>query len=279
MTAAALPTDKPACARLAAALRELRARTGISIAALAARTPYSKSSWARYLNGKQLAPRQAVEALCATAREPPGRLLALWELAEVEWSGRAYTAASPADRAANDRPSAAPADSATLRPIGSRRSKHRNRVVFAAVCAVGLALGSWAVSLPFTSSSGTVGRTAASSCRAHGCSGRDPLSMGCAATEGDVRDLGTTHRTSTGAQIAFRYGTRCHATWAILWNARVGDVLDVSVPGNGPQQVRVTDDYEAAHSLVTPMLGSSSLTGLRACFAPAGGGHTECFRP
>ncbi|MFG2583359.1 helix-turn-helix domain-containing protein [Streptomyces malaysiensis] len=79
----------PACNRLAAGLRELRARTGLSMAALAERTAYSKSSWERYLNGKQLAPRQAVEVLCAMAGEPPGRLMALWELADGEWSGRA----------------------------------------------------------------------------------------------------------------------------------------------------------------------------------------------
>ncbi|MCZ1006251.1 helix-turn-helix domain-containing protein [Streptomyces lydicus] len=42
------------------------------MAALAERTAYSKSSWERYLNGKQLAPRQAVEALCKAAGEPAG---------------------------------------------------------------------------------------------------------------------------------------------------------------------------------------------------------------
>ncbi|MEU0039645.1 hypothetical protein [Streptomyces sp. NPDC006333] len=56
---------------------------------LAERSAYSKSSWQRYLNGNQLVPRKAVVALCAMAGEPPGRLLALWELADQEWSGRA----------------------------------------------------------------------------------------------------------------------------------------------------------------------------------------------
>ncbi|MFI0904111.1 helix-turn-helix domain-containing protein [Streptomyces sioyaensis] len=73
---------------LAAGLRELRGRTGLSLAGLAARTPYSKSSWERYLNGKKLPPRDAVEALCRLAEEPAGRLLALWELADADWSGR-----------------------------------------------------------------------------------------------------------------------------------------------------------------------------------------------
>ncbi|WP_405985058.1 helix-turn-helix domain-containing protein [Streptomyces sp. NBC_00872] len=78
--------------RLAAELSALRERTGLSLAALAERTPYSKSSWQRYLNGTQPLPRQAVEALCALADEPSVRLLALWELADVAWSGRAETA-------------------------------------------------------------------------------------------------------------------------------------------------------------------------------------------
>ncbi|MDG4865526.1 helix-turn-helix transcriptional regulator, partial [Streptomyces sp. T-3] len=78
--AAALPAE---CRQLAAGLRVLRGRTGVSLAVLAARTPYSKSSWERYLNAKKPAPRQAVVALCTLAGEPAARLLALWELADA----------------------------------------------------------------------------------------------------------------------------------------------------------------------------------------------------
>ncbi|MET9291218.1 DUF2690 domain-containing protein [Streptomyces sp. NPDC003077] len=79
--------------RLSAGLRRLRQSTGLSLAALADKTVYSKSSWERYLNGKKLPPRGAVEALCRLAGEHPGRLLALWELAEPAWAGRARSAA------------------------------------------------------------------------------------------------------------------------------------------------------------------------------------------
>ncbi|KNE79668.1 hypothetical protein ADZ36_26265 [Streptomyces fradiae] len=77
-------------------MRELRKGTGLSLAALAERTPYSKSSWERYLNGKKQVPRQAVEALCRLAGERPERLLVLWDLADAEWSGRgAFGSAAP----------------------------------------------------------------------------------------------------------------------------------------------------------------------------------------
>ncbi|MBL0781675.1 helix-turn-helix domain-containing protein, partial [Streptomyces albidoflavus] len=78
----------PECRRLLGELRSLRERSGHSLAALAAATPYSKSSWGRYLSGAQPVPRAAVVALCQVAGERPGRLLALWELADAEWSGR-----------------------------------------------------------------------------------------------------------------------------------------------------------------------------------------------
>ncbi|MFG2923085.1 helix-turn-helix domain-containing protein [Streptomyces sp. NPDC048305] len=87
--------------RLVAALRELRAGAGLSLAALAERTAYSKSSWERYLNGKSMPPRQAVRDLCRLVNEPDGRMLALWEIAESQWTGRAaapaHASAPPAD--------------------------------------------------------------------------------------------------------------------------------------------------------------------------------------
>ncbi|NBM20527.1 helix-turn-helix transcriptional regulator, partial [Streptomyces sp. GC420] len=78
----------PEVRHLLTRLREARARTGLSYAALGSRTPYSRSSWERYLNGKALPPRQAVEALARLSGADPARLLALWELAERAWRGR-----------------------------------------------------------------------------------------------------------------------------------------------------------------------------------------------
>jgi transcriptional regulator with XRE-family HTH domain len=94
-----------ACSRLSEELQSLRGRTGLSLAALAKSTPFSKSSWARYLSGKALPPWQAVQALCALAGEPEPRLRILWRVAEEAWSGRgAVSAATPGPEGATPRP-------------------------------------------------------------------------------------------------------------------------------------------------------------------------------
>ncbi|WP_190034343.1 helix-turn-helix domain-containing protein [Streptomyces fructofermentans] len=76
-------------------LKEAKDATGLSFAALAASTAYSKSSWERYLNGKAFPPRGAVEALARLGGTDPAGLLALWRLADGAWSGR--DARRPAD--------------------------------------------------------------------------------------------------------------------------------------------------------------------------------------
>ncbi|MGA5701400.1 DUF2690 domain-containing protein [Peterkaempfera bronchialis] len=75
-------TLDPDLHRLIEQLRRLKDRSGLSLVALAERTPYSKSAWHRYLNGAKFPPRQAVEALGMVAGADAPRLLALWGLAE-----------------------------------------------------------------------------------------------------------------------------------------------------------------------------------------------------
>ncbi|MEV3968615.1 helix-turn-helix transcriptional regulator [Streptomyces sp. NPDC050698] len=66
-------------------LRALKDRTGLSLAELARRTAYSKSSWQRYLSGAKQPPSGAVQALCRVAGADQARLLALWDLADRTW--------------------------------------------------------------------------------------------------------------------------------------------------------------------------------------------------
>ncbi|MFI9080653.1 peptidoglycan-binding protein [Streptomyces sioyaensis] len=71
--------------RLVVQLRRLKDHSGLSLASLAAGTSYSKSSWERYLNGKKLPPRNAVQELARVCGGDATRLLALHEVALQVW--------------------------------------------------------------------------------------------------------------------------------------------------------------------------------------------------
>jgi len=92
-----LPESLPREARhLVEQLRHLKDRTDLSLAELARRTAYSKSSWQRYLSGAKQPPRGAVEALCRVAGADQARLLALWDLAAPVWPyGTVVAAVAP----------------------------------------------------------------------------------------------------------------------------------------------------------------------------------------
>ncbi|MER6071937.1 DUF2690 domain-containing protein [Streptomyces sp. NPDC001817] len=67
-------------------VRRLVDRSGLSVAALADRTGYSKTSWERYLGGRLLAPKGAIVALAEVTGTNPVHLTTMWELAERAWS-------------------------------------------------------------------------------------------------------------------------------------------------------------------------------------------------
>jgi transcriptional regulator with XRE-family HTH domain len=79
--------------QLVAQLRRLKDRAGLSLAALAAKTSYSSSSWERYLNGKKPVPRGAAEELAEVCGAPVERLLVLHEVAETARAQRPATTA------------------------------------------------------------------------------------------------------------------------------------------------------------------------------------------
>ncbi|MFI6939376.1 helix-turn-helix domain-containing protein [Streptomyces sp. NPDC050418] len=83
----ALPEElDPQVREFASQLRRLVDRSGLSIAAVADRTGYSKTSWERYLNGRLLAPKGAIVALAEVTGTNPMHLTTMWELAERAWS-------------------------------------------------------------------------------------------------------------------------------------------------------------------------------------------------
>ncbi|MFE1730710.1 helix-turn-helix domain-containing protein [Streptomyces bacillaris] len=81
---------------MSAELRRLRELNRLTLAALAKRTNYSKSSWERYLNGKVIPPESAVIAFAQTVGVRPDELLMLRNRAErAERAEREQTGDAP----------------------------------------------------------------------------------------------------------------------------------------------------------------------------------------
>ena len=125
-----LPESMPREARhLVEQLRVLKGRTGLSLAELARRTAYSKSSWQRYLSGAKLPPRGAAQVLGPLAGADQQRLLALWELAEQTWpQGASQPEAEP-----QLQPGHQPQPPPEPRGLAYRRWRTAALVAFAAV--------------------------------------------------------------------------------------------------------------------------------------------------
>lgn len=268
--------------RLTSSLRDLRARTGLSLAALAERTTYSKSSWERYLNGKSMPPRQAVHDLCRIAGEPEGRLLALWEIAESEWSGRAATPAPPAPEPA------AQEDGNDAREGHGPPPRNWGRLVMvlAAACAVTVTGVTLALLLPggdpergarpappsVLSGSGPA-NVVATRCRGTSCEGHDPVDMVCGVSPAKI----ATHRTAGGADMEVRYSRQCGAAWARMTGARIGDRVDIKGAGPAHEAV-VADRRDTVSYVVTGMAAARPGDSLRFCFHPeAKKAPCECF--
>ncbi|MFC9426478.1 helix-turn-helix domain-containing protein [Streptomyces sp. NPDC056987] len=292
------------CARLAAELSALRERTGLSLAALAARTPYSKSSWQRYLNGTKPVPRTAVTVLCAQAHEPADRLLALWELADAAWSGRAGTAA--ADTVSEGGMASAgmasggtsPGGTAPVGGHGGHGGRVRRGGRRAAWLLVGAAVvGAGAIALvvarpPGGEGAGVAGgrppvaaewRTAnpvAPKCVGAACVGLNPGAMSCA-----VGDMVTTLSTFTGSggqRLQLRYGETCRALWLRTTGLRVGEYAELSVPGGRAQRIVVEDARAAESYLSTDIAGDGNAASARICLgtdatAAEATAPEECF--
>ncbi|MFD5477047.1 peptidoglycan-binding protein [Streptomyces hawaiiensis] len=92
-----LPAElHPHVHQLIVRLRRLKDRSELSTRQLAARTGYSAKSWQRYLNGRSLPPREAVEAMARVGGDDPTRLLVMHEIAAQRWAeGRAVTTDAP----------------------------------------------------------------------------------------------------------------------------------------------------------------------------------------
>lgn len=278
-----MTTESPERARLAAALRELKGRTGLSLAGLAAKTVFSKSSWDRYLNARTVPPRDAVQELCRLAGEPEGRCLALWEIAESEGSGRATEEAPPPREGMP--PEGASPDGDTV-DDGSVRRDATLVAVLASVCAVAVG-GVAAVALllphrdgePRASLSPPPAATGPR-CQGEVCEGKSAMQMRCAAGPQTL----AAHRTASGAWMELRYSRECGTSWARMWGTHIGDRLEMSAGGKGGDSgdggvhsAEIENGVDADNYVYTPMTAARPGTVVRACFHPAAGGGKECF--
>lgn len=75
----------PVVVQLVVQLRRLKDASGLSVRQVAERTGYGESSWERYLGGRMLAPREAVEALAELADTDAVSVLVLHETARHAW--------------------------------------------------------------------------------------------------------------------------------------------------------------------------------------------------
>ncbi|CAL9444400.1 hypothetical protein SUDANB120_02309 [Streptomyces sp. enrichment culture] len=274
------------CGQLAAELRRLRERTGLSLAALARRTPYSKSSWERYLNGKQPPPRKAVEALCAVAHEPPARLLALWELADSAWSGRARPAGSAPAAPGGPAPAvAAPAASAAVDgpPAPPARRWRPAAAAAGAVCAAALAAGAALLALrgpePERAAAGPEEKPIRNpGCAAESCTGQDPTRMGCGGA--GMVDTVLAADAAGGRHLELRHGGMCRAVWVRASGLAAGDRVELSVPGGAQPQVLLMSEGALGTYVSTPMAAAAKgPAGARMCLLPAGAAEAArvCF--
>jgi hypothetical protein len=90
----ALPKSlDPHTSQLVVELRRLKDHSELSLKSLQAKTPFSRSSWERYLNGKALPPQAAVEALARMADADVTPLLTLRDAAQRTSTAAAVTPA------------------------------------------------------------------------------------------------------------------------------------------------------------------------------------------
>ncbi|MFC9326652.1 DUF2690 domain-containing protein [Kitasatospora sp. NPDC057015] len=251
-------TGPDAAERLRLELLAFKDASGLSYAKIGARTHYAKSSWERWVNGKQFPPRGAVESLATAFQYEVAPLLDLWELADRDRAERELAAAGaggtvvPEGGDGPDAPERA-ADGDAPAPAGRASRWSTRRAVLGGVLAAALALAvvlgvsQWggspgkasaggatatvtagapaaATASPSASTSASAGAAPATprpiGCTAAGCNGKDPSTMGCSQ---DGQTLATGQ--NQGIVMELRYSKACSAVWGRITYAAPNAVV------------------------------------------------------
>ncbi|MFG2568058.1 helix-turn-helix domain-containing protein [Streptomyces sp. NPDC048567] len=259
-------------AQLGAEMRRIKEGAQLSFGGLADRTHYSRSSWERFLNGKQLPTPVAVEQLAAVAGTPPEPLLDL-----LARAGAPVTDPMPV-AAGRDRPTvthtAAGDPAAEGRTPGGRPGiSWRRRCAVIGYIAAGALMGSVATGLlsPYLAGadrSPDAARTRTESkkasgqgadlvpgagdikvkCTADTCWRNDPQAMEC---QWDAKTAKSTYL--RGMQIELRYSAACQAVWGRIEGGAVGDKVII----RDARGMELDAFIRFEHDSYTKMLGVS----------------------
>ncbi|MFB7286295.1 helix-turn-helix domain-containing protein [Actinacidiphila glaucinigra] len=271
-------------------LRRQVDRGGLSVAALAEATGYSRSSWERYLDGRLLPPRYAVVALAEATGADPAHFTTMWEVTERVWSraeGR-HDVTMEALRIAEARAALgefgpAPAAAPSPAPAAARGVRRRPVVLFVVgvVAVVLAAAGATALTggdgddraRPGPSRSARAAALPAGvKCTGQECTGKDPEGMGCGG--GNARTAAAAW--VGGAYVEMRYSRVCAAVWARISAGAPGDTVSVTEAGGDgrSQRSRIGRDPAA----YTSMLAVRTPGAARACATLTTGPH-GCAAP
>ncbi|MQY40145.1 hypothetical protein SRB17_81750 [Streptomyces sp. RB17] len=282
-----LPHDLPAaCSRLVTDLRSMKDASGLTLNELAQATAISKSSWERYLNGKQFPPRHAVQALCNAACQPEDARLTQWALADAAWSGRGQSMPADSDRpsprtsgidaAALDSPSASRPISRTRRTLLAVSTLIDKRPVGTAAGVFLLCAAMITAAAVIHASRPTTAQTAIRPpiCQLRSCEGRNPRTTAC-------EDPITTasHTAADGTRLEIRLSPSCQAGWIRAWPTHPGFRIEITGPDAHPESAVETAQPADNEVTTTTMIAAPLPSHLRACYYPSlGHPGRECFR-
>ncbi|MFI1307777.1 helix-turn-helix domain-containing protein [Streptomyces sioyaensis] len=282
-----LPPDLPAaCAQLVIGMRGLKDRSGLNLTELAKATAISKSSWERYLNGKQFPPRHAVRGLCRAARQSEDALLAQWALADAAWSGRGHPVSSRSDRTSPPAvsidpavPDGPPTTTPFVRP--TRRALLAASALFnehPMRTAAGVFLLCAAMVTPAAVLHASRATTLPSAphppvCRLRSCEGRNPRTTAC-----EDPTTVASHTAADGTRLEIRLSPGCRAGWIRAWPTHSGFRIEITGPQAHPRTAVGTARPVGKEVATTAMIAAPDPSNLRACYYPSlGQPGRECF--
>ncbi|MFG3345094.1 DUF2690 domain-containing protein [Streptomyces sp. NPDC048018] len=260
---------------LASELLALKKSSGASFARLSEQTHYAKSSWERWVNGKQFPPRDAVESLARLCETDPAPLLALWDEEDARRTAPEPDEANEAGAPeAGDAPEGASGE-APAGPTGRRRRALWGALVLAVLLVAGAAAYG-AVALTGSDEPSAAPRpkpavkvaAVRTGCTLTGCEGRDPKKMNCGADAVTVR----TGSIPKDLVIELRYSRACKAAWGRISFAQVGATVVVNNSDGAAQADVVHFDRD----VYTPLIAAPDDGSVWACASLPKSGEPSC---